>query len=110
MADDRQRVGVLQAMRHATRGAQSGRITRLLDRRHPQRRSLGLMRRAAAVWAGKATGALSRISRLGGRTTLPGDVAPAPPPDVLAQPSRDPAQGAILIAGTHGKTTTARPR
>src|SRR5258707_12051279 len=108
MADDRQRVGVLQALRHATRGAQSGRITRLLDRRHPQRRSLGLMRLAAAVWAGKATGALSRISRLGGGTTLPGDVAPAIHPHLLRKLSRDLGQGAIVITRTHRKTTTAR--
>src|SRR5712692_7002640 len=105
MADDWQRVGVLQALRHATRGAQSDRIIRLLDRRHPQRRSLGLMRRAAAVWAGKATGALSRISRLGGGTTLPGDVARAIDPDVLRKLSHDLEQGAIVITGT---TTTAR--
>src|SRR5258708_39518389 len=107
MAEDRQRVGVLQALRPATRGAQCGRITRLLDRRHPQRRSLGLMRRAAAVWAGKATGALSRISRLGGGTTLPGDVAPAIDPAGLPEPSRDLQPGALGITRTHGKTTTA---
>src|SRR5260370_34186675 len=96
MGDDRQRVGVLQALRHATRGAQSGRITRLLDGCHPQRRSLGLMRRAAAVWAGKATGALSRMSRLGGGTTLPGDVARALEPDVLRKLSGDLAPGATV--------------
>src|SRR5260370_4127701 len=108
MADDRERLGVLQAWRNATRGAGGGRITRMLDRRHPQRRSLGLMRRAAAVWAGKATGALARLSRLGGGTTLPGDVARAIDPDVLRKLSRDLEQGAIVITGTNGKTTTAR--
>src|SRR5712664_2716361 len=108
MADDRQRVRILQTQRHARRGAQGDRITRLLDRRHPQRRSLGLMRRTAAVWAGKATGALSRISRLGGGTTLPGDVARAIDPDVLRKLSRDLKHGAIVITGTNGKTTTAR--
>jgi len=66
------------------------------------------MRRTAAVWAGKATGALSRISRLGGGTTLPGDVARAIDPDVLRKLSRDLKQGAIVITGTNGKTTTAR--
>ena len=66
------------------------------------------MRRAAAVWAGKATGALSRISRLGGGTTLPGDVARAIDPDVLRKLSRDLKHGAIVITGTNGKTTTAR--
>ena len=66
------------------------------------------MRRTAAVWAGKATGALSRISRLGGGTTLPGDVARAIDPDVLRKLSHDLKQGAIVITGTNGKTTTAR--
>ncbi len=66
------------------------------------------MRRTAAVWAGKATGALSRISRLGGGTTLPGDVARAIDPDVLRKLSGDLKQGAIVITGTNGKTTTAR--
>src|SRR5467141_3796032 len=108
MADDRQRVGFLQALRHQGRRFEGGRFPRLLDHRHPQRRSLGLMRRAAAVWAGKATGALSRISRLGGGTTLPGDVARAIDPDVLRKLSRDLAHGAIVITGTNGKTTTAR--
>lgn len=66
------------------------------------------MRRTAAVWAGKATGALSRITRLGGGTTLPGDVARAIDPDVLRKLARDLKHGAIVITGTNGKTTTAR--
>jgi len=69
---------------------------------------VGVMRRTAAVWAGKATGALSRISRLGGGTTLPGDVARAIDPDVLRKLSRDLKHGAIVVTGTNGKTTTAR--
>src|SRR5260370_5303752 len=79
-----------------------------MDYGDAQRRGLGLMRRAAAVWAGKATGALARISRRGGGTTLPGDVARAIDPDVLRKLSRDREQGAIVITGTNGKTTTAR--
>src|SRR3979490_1419856 len=66
------------------------------------------MRRAAAVWAGKATGALSRFSRRGGGTTLPGDVARAIAPDVLRKLSRDLKFGSIVITGTNGKTPTAR--
>src|SRR6266446_6145624 len=108
MADDRQRVGVFQTLRQSGRGAEGYGPARLLDRGHAQRRSLGVMRRTAAVWAGKATGALSRISRLGGGTTLPGDVARAIDPDVLRKLSRDLEQGAIVITGTNGKTTTAR--
>src|SRR3979409_2111493 len=66
------------------------------------------MRRAAAVWAGKATGALSRFTRRGGGTTLPGDVARAIDPDVLRKLSQDLKCGSIVITGTNGKTTTAR--
>src|SRR3984893_18852380 len=67
-----------------------------------------MIRKTAAVWAGKATGALSRLSRRGGGTTLPGDVARAIDPDVLRKLSEDLKFGAIVITGTNGKTTTAR--
>ena len=66
------------------------------------------MRRAAAVWAGKATGALSRMSGRGGGTTLPGDVARAIDPHVLRKLTGDLAEGSIVITGTNGKTTTSR--
>jgi UDP-N-acetylmuramyl tripeptide synthase len=67
-----------------------------------------MMRRTAAVWAGKATGALSRMSGRGGGTTLPGDVARAIDPDVLRKLTGDLAEGSIVVTGTNGKTTTAR--
>jgi lipid II isoglutaminyl synthase (glutamine-hydrolysing) len=67
-----------------------------------------VIRRTAAVWAGKATGALSRLSRRGGGTTLPGDVARAIDPDVLRKLSKDLKFGSVVITGTNGKTTTAR--
>ncbi len=66
------------------------------------------MRKTTAVWAGKATGILSRITRRGGGTTLPGDVARAIDPNVLTKLSQDLAKGSIVITGTNGKTTTAR--
>jgi lipid II isoglutaminyl synthase (glutamine-hydrolysing) len=66
------------------------------------------MRRTAAVWAGKATGALSRLSGRGGGTTLPGDVARAIDPTVLRKLTGDLTEGSIVITGTNGKTTTAR--
>ncbi len=66
------------------------------------------MRRTAAVLAGKATGALSRFSRRGGGTTLPGDVARAIDPNVLRKLSKDLTNGSVVITGTNGKTTTAR--
>jgi UDP-N-acetylmuramyl tripeptide synthase len=66
------------------------------------------MRRTAAVWAGKATGAISRLSRRGGGTTLPGDVARAIDPTVLRKLTSDLTQGSIVVTGTNGKTTTSR--
>jgi UDP-N-acetylmuramyl tripeptide synthase len=66
------------------------------------------MRKTAAVWAGKATGALSRLSRRGGGTTLPGDIARAIDPHVLRKLAKELTQGSIVITGTNGKTTTAR--
>jgi len=69
---------------------------------------MGMIRRTAAVWAGKATGALSRFSRRGGGTTLPGDVARAIDRDILRKLAQDLKFGSIVITGTNGKTTTAR--
>jgi len=66
------------------------------------------VRRTAAVWAGKATGALSRLSGRGGGTTLPGDVARAIDPLVLRKLTADLTEGSVVITGTNGKTTTAR--
>jgi len=66
------------------------------------------IRKVAAVWAGKATGALSRITRRGGGTTLPGDVARAIDPRILTRLTEDLTQGSAVITGTNGKTTTAR--
>ena len=67
-----------------------------------------MIRRTAAVWAGKATGALSRFSRRGGGTTLPGDVARVIDRDILRKLSQDLKFGSIVITGTNGKTTTSR--
>jgi UDP-N-acetylmuramyl tripeptide synthase len=66
------------------------------------------IRKTAAVWAGKATGAVSRISGRGGGTTLPGDVARAIDPKILTELTKDLAHGSVVITGTNGKTTTAR--
>lgn len=67
-----------------------------------------MVRKTAAVWAGKATGALSRVTRRGGGTTLPGDVARAIDPRVLTKLSHDLTHGSVVVTGTNGKTTTAR--
>ena len=66
------------------------------------------VRKTVAVWAGKATGALSRVTRRGGGTTLPGDVARALDPRILTELTQDLTHGSIVITGTNGKTTTAR--
>ena len=66
------------------------------------------LRKTAAVWAGKATGALSRFTGRGGGTTLPGDVARAIDPRILTRLAQDLTYGSIVITGTNGKTTTAR--
>jgi UDP-N-acetylmuramyl tripeptide synthase len=90
----------------------------MLDRNRPNCRRLGLIRKnanrtsqirkTAAVLAGKATGALSRVTRRGGGTTLPGDIARAIDPNVLTKLASDLTQGSVVITGTNGKTTTAR--
>jgi UDP-N-acetylmuramyl tripeptide synthase len=67
-----------------------------------------VIRKTTAVWAGKATGILSRITRRGGGTTLPGDIARAIDPRILTKLSQDLVKGSIVITGTNGKTTTAR--
>ena len=66
------------------------------------------LRKTTAVLAGKATGALSRVTGRGGGTTLPGDVARAIDPKILTRLTQDLTQGSIVITGTNGKTTTAR--
>src|SRR6185437_15755851 len=66
------------------------------------------VRNTAAVLAGKATGALSRVTGRGGGTTLPGDVARIIDPKILTRLTGDLTHGAIVITGTNGKTTTSR--
>jgi len=64
------------------------------------------VRNLLAVWAGKATLALSR--RLGhGGTSLPGVIALRVQPALLSWLAGGLRLGTILITGTNGKTTTA---
>src|SRR2546430_17245486 len=67
-----------------------------------------MLRKAAAVFAGKATGALSRFPGRGGGATLPGDIARATDPRILTRLTKDLTYGSIVVTGTNGKTTTAR--
>src|SRR5213592_2423574 len=64
-------------------------------------------RAMAALWAGKLTAGLSRGLRRGGGTTLPGDVSRWVDPKILTTLSRSLDQGAVVVTGTNGKTTTA---
>jgi len=62
----------------------------------------------AALMLGKAAGMLSRGLRLGGGTNFPGMLARHIDPDILLQLNAALPQGAALVSGTNGKTTTAR--
>src|SRR5207245_4161345 len=61
----------------------------------------------ASRWAGKLTASLSRGVRRGGGTTLPGDVSRWVDPRILTTLTRSLDQGAVVVTGTNGKTTTA---
>jgi UDP-N-acetylmuramyl tripeptide synthase len=67
-----------------------------------------MVRQTAAVLAGKATGSLSRLTGRGAGATFPGDVARAIDPDVLRRLASEFREGAVLVTGTNGKTTTSR--
>ena len=60
-----------------------------------------------AILGGRITGLASRRLRMGGGTTLPGDVARALDPQVLRKLGAGPRQGTVLVTGTNGKTTTS---
>ncbi len=66
------------------------------------------MRRATAIAAARVTATLSRRLRLGGGTALPGLLAERIDPGIVAGLARGLGEGAVLITGTNGKTTTAR--
>ncbi len=66
------------------------------------------LRLGAGIAAGRLAGALIRALGLGGATTVPGRVARAFVPDLLARLGRGLARGSVLVSGTNGKTTTAR--
>jgi len=66
------------------------------------------LRLRAAIAAGKLTAALTRALRFGGGTTMPGRVARAIAPEVIARLARRLRHGTIVVTGTNGKTTTSR--
>jgi UDP-N-acetylmuramyl tripeptide synthase len=61
-----------------------------------------------AVGVGKSSGWLSRRLGRGGGTTLPGYLAERIDPDLLAEFARRIPNGAVLVSGTNGKTTSTR--
>ncbi len=69
---------------------------------------LGSLRRTAAVGASQATLAALRRSKRGGGTAAPGLVALRIDPHVVSRIAGGLADGAVVVAGTNGKTTTSR--
>jgi UDP-N-acetylmuramyl tripeptide synthase len=64
-------------------------------------------RTLAAIWAGKAAGAASRVLRRGGGTAIAGVVAERIDPAIVGRLLRSERMRAIAVTGTNGKTTTA---
>jgi UDP-N-acetylmuramyl tripeptide synthase len=65
------------------------------------------LRASAAVLAARLAGGASRLLRRGGGTALPGLVAERIAPRLLEQLAGALPQGAVVVTGTNGKTTTA---
>ena len=66
------------------------------------------LRLSAAIAAGRGSGAVIRRLGRGGGTAAPGLLANLLDPDILDKLSRRVSGGCVVIAGTNGKTTTAR--
>jgi lipid II isoglutaminyl synthase (glutamine-hydrolysing) len=61
-----------------------------------------------AVTLARATGALSRMSRRGGGTSLPGKLLLRLEPKAIAELGAQLDRGSVVLSATNGKTTTAR--
>src|SRR5919198_3409676 len=62
----------------------------------------------AALTLARAAGAVSRLSRRGGGTSLPGKLLLRLQPDALELLGRRLERGSVVVSATNGKTTTAR--
>jgi lipid II isoglutaminyl synthase (glutamine-hydrolysing) len=61
----------------------------------------------ARLSVARAAGRLSRLSRRGGGTTLPGRVLLRLAPDAISRLGAELPRGSTIVSGTNGKTTTA---
>jgi lipid II isoglutaminyl synthase (glutamine-hydrolysing) len=61
----------------------------------------------AEILGARAVGALSRLARAGGGTTIPGKLLWKLDPDAIDRLAGRLARGSVLISATNGKTTTA---
>ena len=62
----------------------------------------------AKVAAARAAAGLSRRTRAGGGTTLPGKLLLRMAPDAIERMTARLADGSVVISATNGKTTTAK--
>jgi UDP-N-acetylmuramyl tripeptide synthase len=61
----------------------------------------------AKIALGAAAGRLSRLSRRGGGTSLPGKLLLRLAPDAVARLGRQLERGSVIVSATNGKTTTS---
>ena len=61
----------------------------------------------AEIFAARAAGSLSRLTRAGGGTTIPGKLLWKLDPDAIDRLASRLARGSVLVSATNGKTTTA---
>lgn len=61
-----------------------------------------------AIWIGKLALLATRILHLGSGTTIPGLVAEKIDPNIIQKLSKNLKNGAVVVTGTNGKTTTAK--
>lgn len=89
---------------------------RFADSTSPARSSDGRVLLAAseqarltlALAAGRAAGTASKVLRVGGGTSFPGNVARWIDPDVLRKVAAASDAGKVIVTGSNGKTTTCR--
>jgi UDP-N-acetylmuramyl tripeptide synthase len=62
----------------------------------------------ASVSLARSVGSLSRLSRRGGGTSLPGKLLLRLAPDAISQLGAQLERGSVVMSATNGKTTTAR--